>query len=272
MEITRISADDNVFESPDYINDRLTFNYIESSRQHDNTELYSDKKHVIICRKPQNKSVWIWTDNDVHNDPQAVIAIAKVIKSFDAERLEFYTKPNLAQIFSDMYALISSDLDYRITSEFSLVAYKFTSPVNLSDNSVTVLKYSKKHSDALLDFYMELKDEFNWSEEKVRETVSKYRRLDTYLLLKNGQIVSVCAICNDKGDFSSVRSVATKATQRHKGYGSLVTNFAARCVSKNAKEHIMLYTNNANTNATATFKKAGFEYVGDVHLIKTNTL
>ena len=267
-EIIKISADDEVFQNSEYLNDRLIFNYIDGARQSDKAEFYSDRKRVIICRKKDSKSVWIWTDDDVYNDIDAVITIAKAIREFGTSGLEFFTKPNLTQIFSDMYALISSDLDYQVKSEFSLGAYRFSGRKLPDDNSVTVLKYNKKFSDALLKFYMELKDEFHWSEEKVNSTVKKFTTYNTYLLLKNSQIMSVCVIRNDSDKLSSIRSVATKQSERNKGYATIITNSSSLIHSKNGTS-VMLYTNDGNKSAVTTFKKAGYELIGKVHLIKS---
>lgn len=267
-EIIMISANDEVFHNPEYLSDRLVFNYIDGSRQSDKAEFYSDKKRVIICRKKGSKSVWIWTDDDVCNDVDAVINIAKAIREFDTAGLEFFTKPNLTQIFSDMYALISNDLDYQVKSEFSLGAYRFTGNKLPESNAVTVLKYNKKFYDALLNFYMELKDEFHWSEEKVNATVKKYTSYNTYLLLKNSQLLSVCVIRNDSDELSSIRSVATKLSERNKGYATIVTNTSSVMHSKNGNS-IMLYTNDGNISAVKAFKKAGYELIGKVNLIKS---
>lgn len=268
-QIIKINANDEVFNNPSYVNDRLIFNYIEGARQYESTQFYSDGKTVIICNKDGNNSVWIWTADDVHNDIDSVISIAKAVREFDIPNLEFFTKPQLAPIFSDMYALVSKELDYQVKSEFSLGVYKFNSHKLQNDDSVTVLRYNKKYSNDLLQFYMDLKDEFCWTEDKVRNMHSKYSSLNTYLLLKNGKIISVCVICDDDGDCSSVRSVATKPEYRNHGYATLVTNIAAVNCEKGGNERIMLYANNGNKSAVATFKKAGFEQIGNIHLIKS---
>lgn len=267
--ITKIEANDNVFSNPEYINDRLTFNYIEGARQYSTTEFFSDSKNVIICKKKDNNSVWIWTDDDIYDDKDTIFAIANTIKSLNTPNLEFYVKPAIAQIFSDMYALTSGDLDYQVKSEFSLGAYKFSATKLKIDDSVTVQKYSKKNYSELYKFYSDLKDEFHWSDEKLNRMVNKYKKLNTFLLLKKGEVISVCVICDDDGDYSSVRSVATKGEERNKGYGTFVTNIASASSVKGGSEKIMLYANNANTSAISAFKKAGFKLIGNIHLIKS---
>ncbi len=268
-DIQRIYPSDEVFSSPEFLKDKLLFNYIESARKYDSTLFYSDKKHVIICRKENNNSVWIWTDDEVCDDKDCAISIAQTIRNFDTANLEFYTKPTFAQLFSDMYALLSCDLDYQVKNEFSLGVYKYAGKVLELDKNITVHRYNKKLSHLLLQFYMDLKDEFNWSEEKVESNVSKYKKLDTFLLLKNGEVISVCVISDDITDSSSVRSVATKKEERNKGYGAMVTNFACINCRKKGEEKIMLYANNGNLSAVSTFKKAGFEQIGNIHLIKS---
>ena len=267
-EITRISANDDIFESPNFIEDKLVFNYIDNARQDETTEFYSDKKHVIICRKLNNKSVWVWTDNECYSNIDLVTTIAKTVREFNTQGLEFYTKPQMAQIFSDMYALVSNELDYQVKSEYSLGAYVFAEKSTHKSDDITVLRYNKKFFDKLLDFYMGLKDEFHWSEEKAERMVKKFTKLNVYLLLKNSEIISVCVISNDTDSCSSIRSVATKQSQRNNGYGTLVTTISSD-MHKKAGTTLMLYANNGNLSAVTTFKKAGFELIGNVHLIKS---
>lgn len=267
--ISKISVDDAVFSTPEYKNDRMVFNYIEGARQYDTTEFLSDHKNVIICRKAGHNSVWIWTNDEMHDNMDFIISVAKAVREFNSSDLKFFVKPAVAQMFSDMYALISYDLDYQVKSEFSLGVYKYCDTKVLSDNSVTVQRYNKKFKDAFFQFYMDLKDEFHWSEETVISKVNRFLALNTYLLLKNGNIVSVCVISDDDGECSSIRSTATKQEERNKGYGSLVTNIACKSNKKDGNSQIMLYTNIGNLSANATFKKAGFKLVGNVHLIKS---
>ena len=267
-KITAITADNEIFSSEAYLNDKLTFNYIETSKQYENTQLYSDSKRVIICRKYNHQNVWIWTDNELPNDMDFVIEIAKVVKDFGIAKPDFFTKPNIAQAFSDMYAIVSNDLDYQIKDEFSLGAYKYVGSDVTVDDCLTVQKYHKKFFDTLLDFYNDLADEFCWENNRAKKMVELCEKSSTYVLLKNGDIISVCSISDKQGEFCSVRSVATKKSERNKGYGTLVTSFASASISKKGKI-IMVYTNKGNKGASNTFKKAGYQLVGDIHLIKS---
>lgn len=267
--INKIDKNDRIFSSAQYIEDRLAFNYIEGAKKYDSTLFFSDQKHLIICKKENNNSVWIWTDDDICNDHDTIIAIANVIKDFDTENLQLFMKPNIAHMFSDVYALVSCDFDCRVKTELSLGVYKFTSKKLQCTEDVSVIKYNKKYSDELFEFYMSFKDEFHWDDEKLKNIVDKYKTLNTFLLVKNSEILSVCVLCDDDGDFSSVRSVVTKQEHRNKGYGALVANIACTNSEKNGKEKIMLYANNANLGAVNTFKKAGFVLSGEIFLIKS---
>ncbi len=267
--IEKIDCTDEVFSREQYVEDRLSFNYIEGARKYDTTQFFSDKKHIIICKKENNNSVWIWTDDEVSNDHDAVIAIANVIKNFNEKNLEFYIKPNIASQFSDIYALVSCELDCRVKEEFSLGVYKFTSKKLDIPEDLGVVKYNKKYSDELFGFYKSFQDDFHWSDEKLKKVVDKYKTLNTYLLLKNSELISVCVLCDDDGDYSSIRSVVTKHEHRNNGYGTLITNIACQKSEKGGKEKIMLYANNRNLSAISTFIKAGFVHCNDVFLIKS---
>ena len=267
--IERIDRNDEVFSREQYIEDRLSFNYIEGARKYDTTQFLSDKKHIIICKKENNNSVWIWTDDEVCNDNDVIIAIANAIKNFSEKNLEFFMKPNIASQFSDMYALVSCELDCRIKKEFSLGVYKFTSQKLEIPEDLGIVRYNKKYSDELFNFYKSFQEDFHWSDEKLRRIVDKYKTLNTFLMFKNGELISVCVLCDDDGDYSSIRSVVTKHEHRNQGYGTLITNIACQKSEKGGKEKIMLYANNGNLSAISAFKKAGFEYTGEVFLIKS---
>ena len=94
--IEKIDRNDEVFSIEQYVNDRLSFNYIEGARNSHSTQFFSDKKHIIICKKENNNSVWIWTDDEVYNNQDAVIAIANVIKNF-ANVIKPSKKPNTSE-------------------------------------------------------------------------------------------------------------------------------------------------------------------------------
>lgn len=267
--IEKIDRNDDVFSLNKYIEDRLSFNYIEGARKYDTTLFYSDKKHIIICKKEKNNSVWIWTDYEAQKDHEAIIAIANVIKNFNEKNLEFYIKPDIASQFSDIYALVSYELDCQVKKEFSLGVYKFTSKKLDAPDDSGVIKYSKKYSDELFTFYKSFQKDFCWSDEKLKKIVDKYKTLNTFMLYKNSELISVCVICDDDGNYSSVRSVVTKHEHRNKGYGTLITNIACCKSEKGGKEKIMLYANNQNKSAITAFKKAGFERTGEVFLIKS---
>lgn len=263
-----ITADNAIFSSDAYLNDKVTFNYIETSKQLNSTQLYSDGKYAVICRKDNHKNIWIWTNDEIQNDVDFIMEIAKTVKDFGITKPEFFTKPNIAQVFSDMYALVSNDLDYQIKDEFSLGAYKYVYSDTNTDDSITVQKYNKKHYDALLDFYKNLSDEFCWEADRAKNMVDLCEKISTFVLFKNGDIISVCAISDNQGKFCAVRSVATKQTERNKGYGTLVTSIASASLSKKDKT-IMVYANKGNESAISTFKKSGFHLVGNIHLIKS---
>lgn len=266
--IKKISSDDIVFESKGYIEDKLAFNYIEGARTIDSAELFSDSKRVVICHKPDHNGVWIWTANDVYDDKNLVIEIAKTIKDFHIEKPEFFTKPEIAQIFSDIYALVSNNLDYHIRDEFSLGVYKYNGIDHKVDENSAVLLYNKKYSQNLLDFYRSLSDEFSWESGRAEKMYEQISKLNTYMLLKNSEIISICAIAKANDEYSFISSVATKKNYRNCGYGSLVTSFASIETIKKGKK-LMIYANKGNEAANKTFKKAGFILVDEIHLIKS---
>lgn len=263
-----ISADDPIFSTPEYDKDRLVFNYIEGIRNEHEHTLYSDGKLAIICRKKDNRAIWIWTHKDAYDNLELIISIAKKVSKMNIKKPYFFVKPQIAQVFSDMFALYTNDLDYQIKDELSLNVCKFNGIHLEEKHEVTVHRYNKKLKSQLLDFYSSFKEEFCWNDKRVQRIFEKYSKLNTYVLLKNGRIVSVAVLGNKDGKYSGVHSVATIKEERNKGYGSYITNIASHKTLKEA-EGVMLYTNNSNKKSNKTFYKAGFDLVGKIHLIKS---
>ena len=48
LKFEKISGDDAIFKNQEYISDSLLFNAIESARNDDSYNIYTDHKHVII--------------------------------------------------------------------------------------------------------------------------------------------------------------------------------------------------------------------------------
>lgn len=264
----QIDKDDSIFSSPSYDSDRLIFNYIEGARRSGNAEIFSDGKYAIICRKKGHCNIWIWTCSDKSDDIDLIIETAKKVCELNIEKPEIFIRPEVAQKFSDMYALLSKDLDYQIKDEFSLGVYLYTYKETELSDDVSIAKYEKKYNDALYDFYSKLKNEFNWHDDYIKKTLKKYTEMNTFMLLKNNVILSVVVIGNSDGKFAGVRSVATLPEYRKKGYATALISMASNVISKDGVS-VMLYSNKGNKSAAAVWKKAGFKYLGDIHLIKS---
>ncbi len=263
-----IAHDDPIFSTAEYDKDRLVFNYIEGIRNEHEHELYSDGKYAIICRKKNNRAVWIWTHKDSYDNLELIMAIAKKVVEINVHKPYFFVKPDIAQVFSDMFALYTNDLDYQIKDELSLNVYKFSQLKLEHKEDVTVQRYNKKLKPQLLDFYSTFKEEFKWNDKRIQRIFDKYSKLNTYVLLKNSKIVAVAVLGNKDGDYSGLHSVATIIEERRNGYGSYITNIASHKTLKESKG-VMLYTNKGNSIANKTFEKAGFEHVGNIHLIRS---
>ena len=61
LKFDKISGNDAIFKNPEYIADSIIFNAIESARNDEGYELYSDHKNVIISTPKKGNRVWIWT-------------------------------------------------------------------------------------------------------------------------------------------------------------------------------------------------------------------
>ena len=78
----KITGSDEIFNNPEYIADSLIFNSIESARNEDTHNMYSDHKNVIISTQKTGHKVWIWTSSAIKDDIDMLISICRFLSEY----------------------------------------------------------------------------------------------------------------------------------------------------------------------------------------------
>lgn len=252
-----------IFDSLKYTKDRLLFNYIEGARRFDDNELYTDGELAVICRKHNHSSVWIWTSINASDDVDLLIAIAEKITSFNIDQPEIFIRSEIAERFSDIFALVTKQLDYQPNDTYSLGAYVYKSNTYQDTDAVVEKMTSENQREIIESFYSDLQNEFRWNDEKKKHFINEYSIMEGYVLKINDQPVSVAIIDAGSGKTADIRSLATLKDYRNKGYATALTSF----IVKSGNGDIMVYSNKGNKAAAKVWQKVGFVPIGEITLI-----
>ena len=228
LKFDRISGNDDIFKNPEYIADSIIFNSIESARNDESYELYSDHKNVIISTAKKGNRVWIWTSSNIKNDTAKLIDICRFLRDCNIPKVEIYVKQDVSGNLSDLYALASLDLDYVVKDEFSLAVFtqknkeKSEMPALSDDEQIIKIdKDNSEHTKLVREFY-----------EHIR-----------------------------------IKSIAVLKPERNKGFGTKMCTFASNVI-KDRGHTPMLYSHVGNPSAMALWNKTGFKLNNKLYLLK----
>ena len=65
MSIVKTTPDDNIFKSPAFLRDKVSFNIMLALIEKSGTDIYSDGENIILAVSPTKDAVWAWTINDI---------------------------------------------------------------------------------------------------------------------------------------------------------------------------------------------------------------
>lgn len=273
LKFDRISGNDEIFRNPEYIADSIIFNSIESARNDESYELYSDHKNVIISTAKKGNRVWIWTSSNIKNDTAKLIDICRFLRDRKIPKAEIYVKQDVSSNLSDLYALASLDLDYVVKDEFSLAVFtqkkkeKSEMPALGDDEQIIrINKENPEHIKLIRDFYEQCRDEFRWNE-KFERKVEEYLNTELYALVKNKRAVAVASVGSTTDDYIRIKSVAVLKPERNKGFGTKMCTFASNII-KDRGHTPMLYSHVGNPSAMALWNKTGFKLNDKLYLLK----
>ena len=268
----RVSGTDEIFNSKEYLADSVIFNSIESARIEYNYDMYSDHRNVIILTSKRGHRVWLWTSSTIKDDTNKLIDICRFIRDCKIPQAEIYLKHDVAENFSDLYALATLELNYVVKDEYSLAVYEYdgeeiTETAKSNDEKIIRIdKDNEEHVKLVTDFYRALSDEFGWNN-KFERKVNEYLDTELYALVKDGKMIANAAIGSPTEKYLRIKSVAVLDNERKKGYGYRMCVFVVNKI-KERQLTPMLYTHVGNASAVALWNKAGFIVKDKLYLIK----
>lgn len=274
LKFDKISGNDAIFKNPEYIADSIIFNAIESARDDESYELYSDHKNVIISTPKKGNRVWIWTSSMIKNDTAKLIDICRFLRDCNIPKVEIYVKQDVSGNLSDLYALASLDLDYVVKDEFSLAVFtqknkdKTDMPeLSHGEEIIRIDKNNPEHKKMITDFYAQCKEEFRWGDGKFERKVDELLNMDMYALIKDKKAVAVAAIGSKTDDYIRIKSIAVLKPERNKGFGTKMCTFVSNAI-KDTGHTPMLYSHVGNKSAMALWSKTGFKLNNKLYLLK----
>lgn len=268
----KIKSNDSVFLQPEYLQDSVLFNAIESAKGMTGFSVFSDHKDVILLLPPKgSKKVWVWTSSAVRENTQKMIDICRFLKNQNIPKAEIYLKQEISAFMSDLYALASSEIYYDVKDEYSLRIFGLDAlPESValsSDEKIVTLNMSDEGDKKLLkDFYSSLSKEFGWTL-KFDRKINEYFTLKHFALIKEGKIISNAAIGSATERFLRVKSIATLQDMRNQGYAFKVLRHTSAQILEEGKEPI-LYAHVGNKSAMALWSKSGYTSRGKLSLLK----
>lgn len=268
----RISGTDEIFDSREYLDDSVVFNSIESARIECNYDMYSDHKNVIILTAKRGHKVWLWTSSTIKDDTNKLIDICRFIRDCKVPHAEIYLKHDVAENFSDLYALATLELNYVVKDEYSLAVYEYDgeklpeSEISDDEKIIRIDKDNEEHVKLVTDFYRALSDEFGWNN-KFDRKVNEYLNMELYALVKDEKMIANAAIGSPTEKYLRIKSVAVLENERGKGYGHKMCVFVVNKI-KERERTPMLYAHVGNVSAVALWNKTGFRIKDKLYLIK----
>lgn len=265
----KINGDDPIFRNPEYLSDSVIFNSIESARNDDDYNIYSDHKNIIISTPKNGLRVWIWTSSSIKNDTVKLVDICRFLRDCSIPKVEIYVKHEISDNLSDLYAITSLELDYVVKDEFSLAAFTYKGerkPDESDERIICVDKENPEHVRLVTEFYKDCMEEFRW-QNKFDRKVKEYLNMELYAYIKDGKMLANAAIGSHTDDYIRIKSVAVLKDERRKGIGYKMCSFAINKILDYDRRP-MLYSHVGNSAAMALWEKAGFKLHDKLYLLK----
>lgn len=273
MEFTRISSKHVIFDNPEYIRDSILFNVIEDSRQSAASNFYSDGKDIIIQNYNESSRVWIWTSSAVKNDTKSLMDLTFFLRDLNIPNIRLYVKYEVANLLSDLYALVSFEVSYSVKDEFSLGLF-ICENINIDENALKKYKTVKLNQDdekdkkLITEFYNALSAEFKWN--NLKSKLGEYEKHEMYGIIADGKLVSNIVTGRiTHENIINIESVSVLKNYRKKGYGYTNIMYVMNEMKKKNYKPVF-YSHIGNKSAMALWKKAGFEILDKIYLIKVN--
>ena len=216
LKFEKISGDDAIFKNQEYISDSLLFNAIESARNDDSYNIYTDHKHVIISTSKNGARVWIWTAAAIKSDTSKLVDICRFLCGCNIPKVEIYVKPEISGNLSDLYAIASLELDYVVKDELSLAVftYKGEKKPDVSDEyMLRIDKNDPEHVKLVREFYEKCCDEFRWHD-KLDRKIKEYLDAELYAYVKDGVMLANAVIGSHTDEYTRIKDMLNESIIR----------------------------------------------------------
>ena len=255
--LKRITIDDKIFSTKEFLADRTMFYMFYKNFSSDSLMLYSDSENYIVCRGKVGLPTWIWTkDNFDISKLSEVESIMKIYLESDVKtrftcKILFYK-----MLLKDKFLNINKD-DY---FEMGNLYCKNTIKPKLCDGSI--FKASILDKEILTDYWYKSTIEMNGvneiSLEKAESDVIDLIDNGNFYVWKNknGKIVSMVNYSTYK-DLASINHVYTCVDERGKKYAAnLIYNITDMLIKNGFTP--MLYTDYNYIPSNTAYKNVGY--------------
>lgn len=253
--LKRIKADNKIFNSESFQNDKYKFFLILQNLGSETLELYSDEENYVLCRGGIKWPTWIWTKNNID-----LSLLPEIEEAINLYRLDVDTRFTCKK---ELYDLLKNNNfeslgDYYFEMGY-LVCKKTIEPKECDGKCVLATEEDK---DILTEFIYnesrEISDVKALSYEEAKADVEKRLSLGTYYVWKNKEdkIVSQAFYRLIDGN-AKIAGVRTLVEERGKGYAA---NLIYELTNKVLKEgyHVSLYTDYKYIPSNKAYKNVGY--------------
>ena len=254
----QINSSHKVFQSGDFLKDRLAFYFIAQISKFDSALIYSDGENYILCGSTFGFDAWIWTKNSITKDKLNEVKLL-IPKYFTDQPLNRFVCKK------DVYEhLVSNNYEYLNENDFyemrSLACDKPKKPKETNGlMKVPDLEQKELLVKYLFDRQEEIREVESINMDQAAKTINKL--LDRGQLLvwvnQNNKIVSM-ADYNITDDMVKIGKVYTPLEERGKGYAANLIYAMTKMVSGNGLKPL-LYTDLHHEASNKAYINAGYK-------------
>ena len=252
----KIKNNSKIFQSKEFLKDKIQYTPLFSMLETDNYLFYSDEENYIIGRGEIGYPSCIWTKENIHKDK--IRELLNIMKEFYIveETNEFTCKKELYEELKD-YFFLENYFELGFLTCNHLKSIKSTDGYMTNPNYADKITLAKYWMDNCIETYPTKTPILEESLEEVSNWLD-----NNHFIWKNkeGKIVSMaCTI--EFENLAKISHVFTPKEERNKGYCSnLIWNITKKLLEE--KKIPYLYTNYQYKPSNETYKKVGYEDKG----------
>lgn len=257
----KIDANNKIFLSEDFQNDKYKFHLILKNLPSPDLELYSDEENYIICRGSKKWPTWIWTKDNF--DKFKISEIEELIKLYltDEDKDKFTCKKELYDLLVERNFENINLEDY---FEMGFLICNETIKPKECDAKLSLIVEADK--ETLVNYWYEDSREMNGVEpvsiEQAKNDVEEFFKSGNFYILRNLEEKIVCmASYSLTGNQAKISHVYTPIEERKKGYATNLIYLMTNDIL--SKGYIpLLYTDYNYIPSNRAYINAGYEDTG----------